>query len=128
LVPAGALLLTGNLPSVPGQGIHTATGTLTLVGNAPPLESSADTRLTVEWAILHAADIPLSVRWTVLPVVVVGSELQLTWRVVEAAPLLGLTWHVIPADILDLFDSDGTGAAAGIGEDVLLPVGRVTRE
>jgi hypothetical protein len=77
--------------------------------------------------VLHPADILLGFQWTVLPQVVTGATLELTWTVIAAPPPLGFTWQVMPEEIFELFESAGVGAAAGIGEDILLPVGRVTR-
>jgi hypothetical protein len=125
----GQLTLVGVAPiASPSFALHTVAGSLVLVGLAPELERSDENQLGFQWAVLTAADLPLGFRWTVLPVVLAGGELGLTWVVVAEAPVLGLTWHVVPPAIFELFESEGVGAAAGIGEDVLLPVGRVTRE
>jgi hypothetical protein len=125
----GQLTVVGAVPTVSRSlPVQTITGALVLVGLAPELEQSGENMLGFQWAVLTAADLPLGFKWTVLPVVVAGAELGLTWVVVAEAPTLGFTWHVVPAEIFDLFESAGVGAAAGIGEDVLLPVGRVTRE
>jgi hypothetical protein len=108
--------------------ITSAVGSVTLQGLTPALERSDENMLGFQWPVLSAADIPLGFKWTVLPVVITGGELGLTWVVIAESATLGLTWHVVPVEIFELFASDGLGAAAGIGEDVLLPVGRVTRE
>jgi len=125
----GQLSIVGAVPilslSLP---LQTITGSLVLVGLPPELEQSGENMLGFQWAVLTPADLPLGFRWTVLPVVVAGGELGLTWVVLAESPSLGFTWHVVPVEIFELFASDGVGAAAGIGEDVLLPVGRVTRE
>jgi hypothetical protein len=126
IVPlVGQLILIGGAPPVLRQPTG---GALTLTGYAPEIERSDENRLGFQWAVLTPADLPLGFRWTVLPVVLAGGELGLTWVVVAEAPTLGFTWHVVPPSIFELFESEGIGAAAGIGEDVLLPVGRVTRE
>jgi hypothetical protein len=127
--PAGALVLVGAAPNA-GVTLQVtpAVGSLALTGFAAELEQSDENRLGFQWAVLTPADLPLGFRWTVLPVVLAGGELGLTWVVVAEAPTLGFTWHVVPPAIFELFESEGVGAAAGIGEDVLLPVGRVTRE
>jgi hypothetical protein len=125
----GQLSLIGAVPiaarSIP---LPTTAGSLVLLGVPPALERSDENILGFQWPVLSAADIPLGFKWTVLPVVITGGELGLTWVVIAESATLGLTWHVVPVEIFELFASDGLGAAAGIGEDVLLPVGRVTRE
>jgi hypothetical protein len=123
------LSIAGAVPTVfRSLPLQTITGTLVLVGLPPELEQSGENMLGFQWAVLTPADLPLGFRWTVLPVVVAGGELGLTWVVLADSPTLGFTWHVVPSEIFELFESEGVGAAAGIGEDVLLPVGRVTRE
>jgi hypothetical protein len=125
----GQLSLAGVAPTAsPSFALATTVGAIVLLGVAPELERSDENQLGFQWAVLTPADLPLGFRWTVLPVVVAGGELGFTWVVVAEAPTLGFTWHVVPAEIFELFESAGVGAAAGIGEDVLLPVGRVTRE
>lgn len=87
-----------------------------------------DTVLAYVWKVLVPADVPQTFRWVVLPEIVVGAELGYSWRVVEDAPAQGFTWTVIPAELLELFESQGAGAAAGIAPDTLLPVGRATKD
>lgn len=129
LPSAGALVFAGAPPMFTVAGEHTPPGTsLLLTGMVPTLELSGENMLGLQWAVLHPADVLLAFQWVVLPQVVSGATLGLTWTVMQAAPTLGLTWRVIPEEIFDLFESAGVGAAAGIGEDILLPVGRVTRE
>ena len=122
--PAGSLVFTGYAQT---SGAQPAKGALLLVGYAPTLEVSGENMLGLEWAILHPADILLGFQWVVLPQVVTGATLELTWTVIAEAPPLGFTWEVMPEEIFELFESAGVGAAAGIGEDILLPVGRVSR-
>jgi hypothetical protein len=125
----GQLSLVGAVPiAFPSFALQTVAGSIVLLGVPPEFERSDENRLGFQWAVLTPADLPLGFRWTVLPVVVAGGELGLTWVVVAEAPTLGFTWHVMPVEIFELFESAGVGAAVGIGEDVLLPVGRVTRE
>lgn len=87
-----------------------------------------DTVLAYVWKVLVPADVPQAYRWVVLPEIVAGAELGYTWRVFEDPPALGYKWRVIPGSILELFDAEGQGAAVGIGDDVLLPAGRATKE
>ena len=87
-----------------------------------------DTVLAYVWKVLVPADVPQAYRWVVLPEIVVGAELGYSWRVFEDPPAQGYTWTVIPAEILELFESQGAGAAAGIAPDTLLPVGRARKE
>jgi hypothetical protein len=125
----GQLSVIGAVPiAFPSFALQTVAGSVVLLGVPPELERSDENQLGFQWAVLTPADLPLGFRWTVLPVVVAGGELGFTWVVVAESPTLGFTWHVVPAEIFELFESAGVGAAAGIGEDVLLPVGRVTRE
>jgi hypothetical protein len=125
----GSLAFTGIAPLVAQTvRITSAVGSVTLQGLTPALERSDENMLGFQWPVLTAANIPLGFKWTVLPVVITGGELGFTWVVIAESATLGLTWHVVPAEIFELFESAGLGAAAGIGEDVLLPVGRVTRE
>jgi hypothetical protein len=125
----GQLTLVGAVPTATRSfPVPTTAGALVLLGLPPTLERSDENRLGFQWPVLTAADIPLGFKWTVLPVVITGGELGFTWVVIAESATLGLTWHVVPVEIFELFASDGLGAAAGIGEDVLLPVGRVTRE
>jgi hypothetical protein len=125
----GSLALLGVAPvAFQSAALRPPVGTLVLIGLAPELEHSDENMLGFQWAVLMPADLPLGFKWTVLPVTIAGGELGFTWVVIQASPSLGFTWHVVPAEIFELFESDGVGAAAGIGEDVLLPVGRVTRE
>lgn len=123
--PAGSLVFTGAAPG-PGETRPLA-ASLTVSGYAPTLEVSGENMLGFEWAVLHPADILLGFQWVVLPQVVTGATLELTWTVIAEAPPLGFTWEVMPEEIFELFESAGVGAAAGIGEDILLPVGRVSR-
>lgn len=123
--PAGSLVFTGY-----GQPTGLTPGsasTILLTGLVPTLEQSGENMLAFQWAVLHPADILLGFQWVVLPQVVTGATLELTWTVIAEAPPLGFTWEVMPEEIFELFESAGVGAAAGIGEDILLPVGRVSR-
>jgi hypothetical protein len=87
-----------------------------------------DTVLAYVWKVLVPADVPQAFRWVVLPEIVVGAELGLSWRVFEDPSAQGFTWTVIPAELLELFESKSVGAAAGIAPDTLLPVGRATKD
>lgn len=80
------------------------------------------------WRVLQPADAIQVYAWQVLEVTVIGGQQHYRWRVVAQAPTQGYTWTVLPADLLELFASEGVGAAAGIAPDTLLPVGRVTKE
>ena len=95
-----------------------------------PLEVAGhdDTVLAYIWQVLAPADGPQAYRWVVLPELVVGAELEYSWRVLEDPPAQGFTWTVIPAALLELFASQGAGAAVGIAPDTLLPVGRATKD
>lgn len=87
-----------------------------------------DTVLAYVWKVLAPADAVQAYQWLVLPELVVGAEQGYTWRVIEDAPAQGYTWTVIPAELLELFESEGVGAAVGIAPDTLLPVGRATKD
>jgi hypothetical protein len=121
----GALVFTG-APPAPGE-TRPLVATLTLTGTVSTVEVSGENMLGFTWPVRHPADIVLGFQWTVLPQVITGATLELTWIVIGAPPPLGFTWQVLPEEIFELFESAGVGAAAGIGEDILLPVGRVTR-
>lgn len=84
--------------------------------------------LRYTWKVLQPADAVQAYTWTVLEVVIVGGEQRFVWRVVEDDPGQAFIWTVIPAELLELFESEGVGAAVGIASDVLLPVGRVTKD
>jgi hypothetical protein len=121
---AGVILLeaTANLPlEALGGAIAKALLQLEVAGED-------DTVLAFVWKVLHAADAPQAFQWVVLPEIIVGAAQGFSWRVYDEAPALGLRWRVIPGEILELFDAVGVGAAAGIGDDVLLPVGRATKD
>jgi hypothetical protein len=92
---------------------------------AGQLDSSA---LGFRWKVLQPADFVQAFIWTVVEVVTVGGELHFRWRVFQADAGQGFTWTVIPADLIDLFESQGVGAAAGIARDTLLPIGRATKD
>lgn len=128
LPPAGTLVFVGAPPMFTVAGERTPPGaSVLLTGTVPTLELSGENMLGLQWAVLHPADILLGFQWVVLPQVVTGATLELTWTVIAEAPPLGFTWEVMPEEIFELFESAGVGAAAGIGEDILLPVGRVSR-
>lgn len=80
------------------------------------------------WRVLQPADAVQVYAWKVLEVSIIGGEQIYRWRVFAEPPTQGYTWTVIPAELLELFESQGQGAAAGIAPDTLLPVGRVTKE
>lgn len=87
-----------------------------------------DTVLAYVWKVLAPADAVQAYQWLVLPEIVVGAEQGYTWRVVEDSAAQGYSWTVIPAALLELFESQGAGAAVGIAPDTLLPVGRATKD
>lgn len=87
-----------------------------------------DTVLAYVWKVLAPADAVQAYQWLVLPEIVVGAAQAYTWRVIEDAPAQGYTWTVIPVKLLELFESQGAGAAVGIAPDTLLPVGRATKD
>lgn len=80
------------------------------------------------WRVLQPANAVQVYAWKVLEVTIIGGEQVYRWRVIAEPPTQGYTWTVIPAELLELFESQGVGAAAGIAPDTLLPVGRVTKE
>lgn len=80
------------------------------------------------WRILQPADAVQAYAWAVVEVSIVGGQQHYRWRVFAEPPTQGYAWSVIPAEILELFESQGAGAAAGIAPDTLLPVGRATKD
>lgn len=121
---AGVILLeaTANLPiEALGQAIGRALLQLEVSG-------VDDTVLAYVWKVLAPADAAQAYQWVVLPEIIDGAELGYRWRVIEDPPALGYRWTVIDAALLELFESEGAGAAAGIAPDTLLPVGRATKD
>lgn len=80
------------------------------------------------WRVLQTADAVQAYTWTVLEVSIIGGVQVYRWRVFAQPTTQGYRWTVISPKVLDLFESQGVGAAAGIAPDTLLPVGRVTKE
>lgn len=99
---------------------------LALEGEVPEAPDPSVLRFT--WTVLQPADAVQVFTWTVLEVTVVGGEQRFRWRVFKGDPGQGFTWNVIPAELLELFASQGAGAAAGIAPDTLLPIGRATKD
>lgn len=80
------------------------------------------------WRVLQAADAVQAYAWAVVEVSIVGGQQHYRWRVFAEPPTQGYAWTVIPAELLELFESQGVGAAAGIATDTLLPIGRATKD
>lgn len=80
------------------------------------------------WQVRQPADFVQAYTWTVVAVATDGAVQRYRWHVYREDLGQAYTWTIIPAELLELFDSEGVGAAAGIASDVLLPVGRVTKD
>lgn len=103
-------------------------GTFYVLDQATAAGPDASPIQRYSWRVLQPAAAVQAYAWTVLEVTIIGGEQQYRWRVFAEPPTQGYTWTVIPAELLDLFASQGVGAAAGIAPDTLLPIGRATKD
>jgi len=102
--------------------------------------------LSHRFNIIHLADIPLLHQFDIVREIIFGSELEHKFDIVQTLLQLIHEFRILKPDIIDLFNANsGTGGptsgaptnpdsswidgggAAGIGKDILMPVGKASK-